>query len=332
MSVAATVKAILLVVTILVINKNAPSVDARNFAVYYQSWSAHWVSNGSQAGLAQLPSYANVVLVAFMNPDCQYQGNYNLAGTGLQFPYDGPTFKQAVDALRRNHPATRILVSIGGAAFSNWDSANASCAAAFIRDFNLDGVDIDYEPTNPNCQITSQGVHCTSDQDYISIINKYRAAVPKGKQLLTAAVFSVGAYGEGQFANDQPISPNTGVALAMLKQNGQQLDMINVMSYDAGDSYVPSRALQAYSYYYNGIINMGVEVPPEAWGGHIYTVSDINQLGASVMARPTAGMMLWSAQKQGGSDSPSNPDANLQAATICNILKLSDCAAPIDIN
>jgi hypothetical protein len=48
----------------------------------------------------------------------QYGGSLNLAGTGLQFSYDGPTLKQAVDALHQRNPNTKILLAVGGATYT----------------------------------------------------------------------------------------------------------------------------------------------------------------------------------------------------------------------
>jgi chitinase len=66
---------------------------------------------------------------------------------------------------------------------------------------------------------------------------------------------------------------------------------------------------------------MGIEVPPEAWGGHVETIGEIGQLAGAVKSSGAAGLMLWSLQK---------PTQNQQFATeICNQLGLGNCGAPL---
>jgi chitinase len=93
------------------------------------------------------------------------------------------------------------------------------------------------------------------------------------------------------------------------------------MSYDAGVSYQPSQALKAFQHYYKGPITMGIEVPPEAWGGHETTPEEINALAKEVLNNNAAGLMLWSIQKQG--------PAQLFATQICKNLGLSNCERPM---
>lgn len=81
------------------------------------------------------------------------------------------------------------------------------------------------------------------------------------------------------------------------------------------------QALEAYQHYFKGRIAMGVEVPPEAWGGHVYTIPEVNALADAVNARGAAGMMLWSIQK------PGTPSAQDMSTAICNKLGLGTCSA-----
>ncbi|ELR22409.1 chitinase Chi60, putative [Acanthamoeba castellanii str. Neff] len=289
------------------------------------------VSNGANSGLAQLPAYANVALVAFAQPSCSYGGNLNLAGTGLSFSYDGSTLKQAIDALRQRNPTTKVMLAVGGATYTDWSALNARAIANLVNDFGFDGVDIDYEPSNPNCQRMGGTVRCGSDANFISVIDQLRGALPQGQKLISIAAWSVGAYGTGKFYNAQPIAADTGLLVNPLAARGNKIDLLNVMSYDASNAYDPVVALTAYRAIYSGQINMGVEVPPEAWGGHVYTVDAIKRLGKAVMSDSKAGMMLWSVQKQTNqATSPSYPSANLAATTICQILGLPSCSQPIN--
>lgn len=193
----------------------------------------------------------------------------------------------------------------------------------FVNEFGLDGVDIDFEPSNPSCQVSATAVSCTTDDLFTSVVRQMREALPRPK-LLTCAVFSVGAYGLGEWANAQPPSQYTGVSINMLNAVGSQLDQLNVMSYDAGTTYNPVEALEAYSYYFSGPVTLGVEVPPEAWGGSVLTLEDLNQLTSAVVSRGTAGMMLWSIQKQSSGITPTQV-----SQTICTNLGLQECSCPL---
>lgn len=300
----------------------SPGSGSKLFVGYYQSWSDPWKANGADTVLAKLPSYVNVVNLSFMEPNASYvAGSMSLGGTGLGFSYDGPTLKAAVVALKASHPSTKVLVSVGGATYTGWSGFNAGAVAAFVKDFGLDGVDLDYEPANASCSNAGGKVTCPSDGEYVGVIKSMRAALPH-PAWITIAAWSVGAYGEGAWASAPPTgSAYMGIALAALSQAGDALDLVNVMSYDASPAYDPKQALAAYQHYFKGAIAMGIEVPPEAWGGHVETVTEIDALADAVGASNAAGLMLWSIQKQGPTQ---------QFATeMCTKLALADCATPM---
>lgn len=236
---------------------------------YFQTWSDRWAATGSGTTLAKLPSYINVVILSFMQPGASYKaGSMSLSGTGISTSYDGSVLKQAIAALKSKNPNTRVLVAVGGATYPNFADFRASSITAFVNDFGLDGVDIDYEPSSPSCSSSGGRVSCPTDAEQVGVVKKMRAAMPRPKTLSLAA-FHVGAYGEGSFASSKPITSYTGISLAPLKNASAKaaLDLLNVMSYDAGPTYRPREALRAYQHYFGGKIAMGIEVPPEAWGG-----------------------------------------------------------------
>jgi chitinase len=292
---------------------------------YYQSWSDSYKATGAETVLAHMPSYMNVVNISFMQPDTTYaKGSLLLRGTTfLDVPYDGPTLKDAIAALHKTNPNTKVMISVGGATLYNWGTFKPQAVADLVSDFGFDGVDLDYEPATPNCVSAGGKVTCPTDAEYVKIVNDMRAALPRPKLLSTAA-FSVGAYGEDTFATAGPTgSAYTGIALAVLKdaKASAALDFINVMSYDASPAYDPKVALQAYQHYYKGPIAMGIEVPPEAWGGHVYTIAEVDALAEAVNKSGAAGLMLWSIQKPG--------PAQEFATEMCNKLSLGNCTAPL---
>jgi chitinase len=291
------------------------------FVGYYQTWSDSWKANGADTVLAKLPAYVNVVNISFAQPDMNYvAGSLSLGGTGIGLPYDGPTFKAAVAALHQKNPGTRVMLSVGGATFPNFGGFNPTTVAAFVKDFGLDGVDIDYEPASPSCTASGGVVSCPSDAEYVSVVKSMRAKLP-APYWISIAAFSVGAYGEGAWASAPPSSSYMGISLAVLKQAGSALDLVNVMSYDAGPSFDPVQALHAYQHFYTGRIAMGIEVPPEAWGGHITTVAEIDTLANAVNSSNAAGLMLWSIQKPG--------PAQQFATEMCLKLGLGGCSTPM---
>jgi chitinase len=291
------------------------------FVGYYQTWSDSWKANGADTVLAKLPSYVNVVNISFAEPNMAYvAGSLSLGGTGVGVPYDGPTLKAAVAALHQSNPGTRVMISVGGATFPNFGSFNAGTIASFVKDFGLDGVDIDYEPSNANCSNAGGAVSCPSDAEYVGVVKSMRAALPS-PYWISIAGWSVGAYGEGAWASAPPESLYKGLTLAVLKQASADLDLVNVMSYDASPAFDPIQALKAYQHYYPGKIAMGIEVPPEAWGGHVETVGEIDTLADAVNGSNAAGLMLWSIQKPG--------PAQQFATEMCTKLGLAGCATPM---
>ena len=317
----------------------AVEADLPHFVGYFQSWSSTWATDGEKTELANLPAYVNIIPLAFMRPDAEYvKSSLDYTATGLQFNYaNGTVLKQAIAALHKKHPNTKILVAVGGAAYTNWAKFNAKAIADFVVDFGCDGVDIDFEPTYPGCSLDTDGlIHCAIDAELQSYISSMRALLPKPR-LLTSSAWSIGAYGENQWTQSQPQGQYTGVMLPLLRSAAaKDLDMLNVMAYDAGNTYDPQEALAAYAHYFSGPINMGIEVPPEAWGGHVYTLSKINRLTSAVVALAATrhvppGMMLWSLQKQiQGTPSSDNPSGSMIATAICTGLSLEHCADPIN--
>ena len=214
------------------------------------------------------------MVVSFLKPDCTYvKGSLSFTGTGLQFSSDGPIVRDAIATLKGRNPNTRVMVAVGGATYTNFASLNAQCVADVVRDFGFDGADLDWEPSAPACTASGGKVSCPTDSEAINAATKLRAALPKGQALLSMASFHVGCYGEGAFANSQPVSLYTGIDLALSRSTaGQSLDLVNIMSYDAGalatTGFDPKESLRAHrAAWPNAAIALGVEVSAGAMEG-----------------------------------------------------------------
>ena len=265
----------------------------RPLGVYFQSWSSAWVGSGANMDLAKIPSPINVVFLSFAKPNCSYiKGSMVFSGTGLDFSSDFGVVKNAIQILRNRNVV--VMLSVGGATYP-FDSFNPRSVVDFANDLGVDGIDIDWEPHAGN-----------ADSDKLGpIINQVRSIYPDG--LVSIAAFSIGAYGEGEFANASPSGQNTGMCIPGLKTNGTQLDFINLMSYDASNVYDPIVAFRAYRSYFKGPILIGAEVPPEAWGGHVLTIPEVEQYAKCAVkdSNTSNGLFVWSYQKTGEPSSSS---------------------------
>lgn len=314
------------------LNRAIASTDDKVFVGYFQSWSETWASTPEELQLSKIAPYVNMVIVSFMKPDATYiQGSYDLSYTGLNFSADPKVVKDAIALLKQRNPNTKVLLAVGGASYTNFAQLNATAIANVVSDFGFDGVDIDYEPDdNAVCSYVGSQISCTTDTEFRSVVSQVREVLPR-PYLVTVAAWSIGAYGEGQWTDSQPKGQKTGLLLNLLRSSeAAMIDQLHVMSYDAGTSYNPQEALAAYQNYFSGKVVMGVEVPPEAWGGHVYTIPTVENLAQEVVNKNAAGLMLWSLQKQPeGTVSNDNPNAEMIAKTSCQILSLGNCEQPL---
>jgi hypothetical protein len=78
---------------------------------------------------------------------------------------------------------------------------------------------MDWEPAAA-CTLTPAGPSCPTDAESISIASQLRKLFPRSRYILSIASVHVGLYGEGSFAAAKPISPWTGLQLALAKSPG----------------------------------------------------------------------------------------------------------------
>ena len=83
------------------------------------------------------------------------------------------------------------------------------------------------------------------------------------------------------------------------------LDIINIMAYDAGPTFRPLEAYAAYRSYFPGSILIGLTSPPEAWGGHEYSLAEAVATIKAAMERGAEGAVVFAIGKQ----PPSHPSA-----------------------
>ncbi|MEV0848628.1 glycosyl hydrolase family 18 protein [Streptomyces sp. NPDC049954] len=312
--------------------KSNSASAAHRYSVYLESWAQPWAGDPAQLDLAKSPSYIGTIVLSFMQPDAQYtRGSYSFNGTGLQFSYDGTVLRDAVSLLRQRNPGVEVLVGIGGASYNNWAGLNVSAIADFVSDFGLDGVEVCWEPTAPRCTRSGSRVECTTDAESISIVKALSKGLPTGSTL-SVAVMHVGAYGEGAWTDSQPLSPYTGVSLALLRSDAaSSITRLNIQAYDASTAYNPKEALAAYQNYFKGPILLGIQIAPDTWppegvpNAHVLSLSEVKDLANEVRDRGAGGMSLWSLYKQPQAGTPS---AREVSQTICDVLDLGDSTQP----
>ena len=297
------------------------------FVAYHDSWNEWPATMPDQTSLANLPGYINLVLLAFARPDLTYAHDFDITGSGLEYRMPGRVLRGAIIALKKAHPGTSVLLSLGGAAYHGWHRLALPDIVAFVRDFALDGVDIDFEPSSPHCHtVNDDRIACATDAKWDRIIRQIRTALPR-PMLLTASVWSVGAYGEGRFREAQPRSRYTGFMLKLLHTpRAADLDLLSIDAYDAGPEFDPMEAFRAYRAVWPGRLALGVEVRRAGGTGPFPSVAGAEALARAAAADPLGGAMLYpllAMPEGGGGDAPTGSDL---AKALCRGLGAGFCA------
>lgn len=305
----------------------ADGLPPRPLMVYHDSWYERPATGAGATTLASLPSYMNIVALSFVRPDLVYPGQLDLTGTGLQYGFPGTVLRDAIALLKKRQPGTRVLLAVGGANYVNWRSLNLDALVRLVRDLGADGIDLDFEPEVPGCSVRASGrVSCLSDAAWQDLVGRFRQAFPR-PLLLTVPGWSIGAYGEGAWRDAQPRGRYTGAMLGLLRSpQAQSIDLVTIMAYEAGPSFDPWQAFQAYRQVWGGPLALGVQAPPSLSGGPTYTVPMAERLARQVAADPRGGMMLYPLLgTPPGAVGPDNPDGRSLAQALCSGLELGGC-------
>lgn len=296
---------------------------------YHDSWRERAGVSAEATTLAGLPGYVDITALSFVKPDLRYRGDLDLSATGFDYRIDGETLREAVALRKRRHPGARVLVSVGGAAYRNWDVLDVAAIGRLVRDLGADGVDVDYETPDPGCARDAGGrIACRVQAAYVGYIRRLRRELPRPYVLSVGAV-SVGAYGEGAYRDATPTGgPYVGSMLGLLRDPAARLiDLISIDAYDAGDSFDPMTAFRAYRVWWKGPLLVGVEVRLPGGDGPFYSAAGAQALAHEVGRDPQGGVMVYPALERpnGFATSPAHPDGAGLLRAACLGMGRSDC-------
>ena len=285
---------------------------------YYAGYSgtpmtdAQLLAASKLAATSQTP-YTDICL-AFAQPNFSWSGiaANNWTGTGIQFSSAPADVTQAIRILHQK--GQRVLLSVGGATYNSWSglateagkTAGASTApirdalSRIMVDLKLDGLDVDFEVN---------GADAVNVSSYAQAIQAMREAIDQANKSdgrsrqLALAAWSTGAdytaqvpnpsaptqisYWGGSAARERLTFTKTIASGAYAgRQIGSLLDIVSVMAYDAG--YQHYDPLVAYDQYRKlvpstTVVTIGLEIPPEAWGGAILVVNNADAYQAGTV-------------------------------------------------
>lgn len=159
-------------------------------------------------------------------PDATYLTHINYAFGHVNDSFDGvrldhPEELHRHTGIKKDYPHVKILLSIGGWGSGNFSemaadsllrSRFASDCARVVKEFKLDGIDIDWE--YPSSDMAGISASAADIDNYTLLMRDIRSAIGTDK-LLTHATGGFGTYYD-------------------FKALDQYLDFTNVMSYDLG--------------------------------------------------------------------------------------------------
>ena len=173
------------------------------------------------------------VIVAYVTswtrdiPDPDYVTHINYAFGHVTDSFDGvridnPDRLKAIAALKESHPKLKVMLSIGGGGSGRFSEMAADAGkresfaedcARVVKDFNLDGIDIDWEYPGS----AAAGISSSPDdtRNFTLLMEDIRKSIGK-KRLLTLASVASGRY----------------IAFGDIAKT---VDFVNIMMYDSGN-------------------------------------------------------------------------------------------------
>lgn len=244
--------------------------------VYFETWACPWTDDAKKSALAQIESPVTHVFLSFVKPDCSYkksQGTWN--GTGLDFSLDFQVVREAIQILKSK--GIKVVLSVGGASYTNWPNVNTLSLAQLCYDLEADGWDLDYEPI------------AIFDKDVLINTIKVMKAYCVSGQLLSIAGFAGGCLD----INDNLYM---GTMKPVLKECASLLSFVNIMNYDAGKGWDYEKAYKAYVQF-PVLVNWGLEVGPQGWGDAVLTEEDVRKF--MTIKEKEDGWFIWAYFKTG---------------------------------
>lgn len=265
----------------------AVSAERRALVGYYPSWLA-----ASTQSLSATSNVYTHVVVAFAKPDFSWNGQ-DWRGTGLQFETSIDDLRRQIAMLHKR--GIRVLLAVGGAKYLDWAPLAAEAGkpgpittalSKFVAALGFDGLDVDYE---------TEGAAPAQIAEYRAAIGALRQAAG-GDKLLTLAAWSTGA----DCTKDTGSAPCGGQFSFWEERAGRErlvfrdanvlrkIDMISVMSYDAGtENFDPVRAFALYRALVPAAIplNIGLEIAPEGWGSAALVAHDRDAVCAGAITK-----------------------------------------------
>ena len=242
---------------------------------YYETWSARWTDTPGKMDLANIDN-ADVVNIAFVLPGCRYAlGQKTFENTGLNFSQDFQVVHDAIQLLRKK---AKVMLSVGGASYSDWSTFNPIAIWSLKKDLGCDGIDIDWEG---------------GAKDAAKLTGFVKQMAQFKGPYLSIAAFSTGAYTDGE-------DWYSGVCIPVLKECGASLSWINIMAYgfkkltkDAGKDYDPIKAFAAYRKLYKGRIFLGCEIGVQGWGNALLTYDNVHEYLTFLSSDSKPGIFVW---------------------------------------
>ena len=144
---------------------------------YFPMWQSqlNW-HKPTHSKLARVPDYISHIVLSFVSPQLQFDGDLNLPISAVFFEGEaaqvssGETLKQLKSCVEQAH-GQKVLISVGGEIGGEFDQVQYDNIALLVASLELDGIDIDYEPAGLMASTAAQV------KRYQEVIIGFRAAL-----------------------------------------------------------------------------------------------------------------------------------------------------------